>query len=59
MEEMKMEDLGMNSNQIDGLDQFEVQNFHKVIQQIDSYDSSNQIGVMFYFGDTKVPSKDK
>ena len=59
MEEIKMEGLGMSSNHIDGLEQFEVSNFYKVIQQIDNYDSRNQIGVMFYFGDTKVPSKDK
>ena len=32
MEEIKMEGLGMNSNHIDGLDQFEVSNFYKVVQ---------------------------
>ena len=59
MEESKMEDLSSCTSVVDGLDEFEVKNFSKVLRQIDSHGSTNQMGVMLYFGDTKAQSKDK
>ena len=52
----KIADLGTRLESLDG---FKLENFKQIVEQIDTDEATDSMGVMLYFGDTKVKAKDQ
>ena len=58
MEECNVLKLSEVSKKLDSLVDLKIDNFSKIVADIDGDISTNQMGVMLYFGDTKVKAQD-
>ena len=59
MEECKIQSIAEVSTKLDSLDGMNLAKFGEIVASIDKDESTNTMGVMLYFGDTKVKASDR